>query len=132
MAGVIASKKLTNTRPIVSVVLTDPMGFGLAASHARPGGNITGVLLTVEDSPCKLLTLTRELLPDARKIGLLVNPTNPTQPILRGSVEAAAAARGDELVAVEVRSRDDLHAAFQGFTRGRENCSAASGCNVPQ
>jgi putative ABC transport system substrate-binding protein len=93
------------------------VGFGLAASHARPGGNVTGVLLTVEDLPTKLLTLTRELLPDARKIGLLVNPTNPTQPILRGSVEAAAAALGDELVAVEVRSRDDLHAAFQRFTR---------------
>ena len=117
MAGVIAAKKLTNTIPIVSVVLTDPVGFGLAASHARPGGNVTGVLLTVEDLPTKLLTLTRELLPDARKIGLLVNPTNPTQPILRGSVEAAAAALGDELVAVEVSSRDDLHAAFQRFTR---------------
>jgi len=117
MAGVIAAKKLTNTIPIVSAVLTDPVGFGLAASHARPGGNVTGVLLTVEDLPTKLLTLTRELLPDARKIGLLVNPTNPTQPILRGSVEAAAAALGDELVAVEVSSRDDLHAAFQRFTR---------------
>jgi putative ABC transport system substrate-binding protein len=117
MAGVIAAKKLTNTIPIVSVVLTDPVGFGLAASHARPGGNVTGVLMTVEDLPTKLLTLTRELLPDARKIGLLVNPTNPTQPILRGSVEAAAAALGDELVAVEVSSRDDLHAAFARFTR---------------
>jgi putative ABC transport system substrate-binding protein len=93
------------------------VGFGLAASHARPGGNVTGVLLTVEDLPTKLLTLARELLPDAHKIGLLVNPTNPIQPFFRGTLEAAAAALGDELIVIEVGSRDDLHPAFQRFTR---------------
>ena len=117
MAGVIAAKKLTDTIPIVSEALTDPVGFGLAASHARPGGNVTGVLLTVEDLPTKLLTLARELLPKARKIGLLVNSTNPTQPLFRGTLETAAAALGDELIVIEVSSRDDLHPAFQRFAR---------------
>ena len=115
MAGVIAAKKLTDTIPIVPNALTDPVGFGLAASHARPGGNVTGVLLTVEDLPTKLLTLARGLLPDARKIGLLVNPINPIQPLFRGSLEAAAATLGDELIVIDVRSRDDLHPAFQRF-----------------
>jgi len=117
MAGVIAGKKLTDMIPIVSLSLTDPVGFGLAASQARPGGNVTGVLLTVEDLPTKLLALARELLPGARKIGLLVNPINPIQPLFRGSLEAAAAALGDELIVIEVRSRDDLHPAFQRFAR---------------
>src|SRR5437870_1784736 len=57
MAGVIAAKKLTDSIPIVSEVLTDPVCFGVAASHARPGGNVTGVLLTVDDLPTKLLAL---------------------------------------------------------------------------
>jgi putative ABC transport system substrate-binding protein len=117
MAGVVAAKKLTDTIPIVSQVLTDPVGFGLAASHARPGGNVTGVLLTVEDLPTKLLALARELLPDAHKIGLLVNPTNPVQAFFRGSLEPAAGSLGDELIVIEVGSRDDLHPAFQRFTR---------------
>jgi putative ABC transport system substrate-binding protein len=117
MGGVIAAKKLTDTIPIVSEALTDPVGFGLAASHARPGGNVTGVLLTVEDLPTKLLTLARELLPNARRIGLLVNSTNPIQPLFRGSLEAAAAALGDELIVIEVSSRDDLYPAFQRFAR---------------
>ena len=108
--GVIAAKKLTDTIPIVSEVLTDPVGFGVAASQARPGGNVTGVLLTVEDLPNKLLTLAHELLPSPRKIGLLVNSTNPM-----GSLGAAATALGDELIVIEVSSRDDLHSAFQRF-----------------
>jgi putative ABC transport system substrate-binding protein len=57
MASVLGFKKLTDTIPIVSRVLVDPVGFGLAASHARPGGNVTGVLLTVEDLPSKQLAL---------------------------------------------------------------------------
>ena len=75
MAGVIAAKKLTDTIPIVSEVLTDPVGFGVAASHARPGGNVTGVLLTVEDMPTKLVSLAIEMVPGADKIGVLVNPS---------------------------------------------------------
>jgi len=115
--GVIAAKKLTDTIPIVSEALTDPVGFGLAASYARPGGNVTGVLVTVEDLPTKLLTLARELLPKARKIGLLLNSTNPTQPLFRSSLEPAAAALGEELIVIEVGSRDDLYPAFQRFAR---------------
>ena len=74
-------------------------------------------MLTVEDLPNKLLTLAHELLPGARKIGLLVNPTNPIQLRFRGSLETAAATLGDELIVNEVRSRDDLHPAFQRFAR---------------
>jgi putative ABC transport system substrate-binding protein len=72
-ASVIAAKKLTDTIPIVCENLTNPIEFGVAASYARPGSNVTGVLLTVEDLPTKLLALALELIPGAHKIGLLVH-----------------------------------------------------------
>jgi putative tryptophan/tyrosine transport system substrate-binding protein len=117
MAGVIAFKTLTNTIPIVSPVLIDPVGFGLAASHAQPGGSVTGVLLTVEDLPSKQLALAVEMIPSARKIGLLVNPGNPTHAVQRRNVEVAATALGIELVTLEVRVPEDLHAAFENLAR---------------
>src|SRR5262245_44586322 len=55
MAGVVALKKFTDTIPIVSTIIVDPIGFGFGRSNARPGGNVTGVLLTVEDLPSKQL-----------------------------------------------------------------------------
>jgi ABC transporter substrate binding protein len=55
MEGMLAAKKLTNTVPIVAEGLVNPIGFSVAASYARPGGNVTGVLLTVEDLPTKVL-----------------------------------------------------------------------------
>jgi ABC-type uncharacterized transport system substrate-binding protein len=113
MAGVIAFKTLTNTLPIVSPVLIDPVGFGLAASHAQPGGSVTGVLLTVEDLPSKQLALAVEMIPSARKIGLLVNPGNPTHAVQRRNVEVAATALGIGLVTLEVRVPEDLHAALR-------------------
>src|SRR5262249_14025290 len=56
-ASTIAVRKLTDAIPIVSSALVDPVGFGWAASHARPGGNVTGMLLSVEDMPSKQLAL---------------------------------------------------------------------------
>ena len=104
MAGVIALKKFTDTIPIVSPILVDPVGFGFA--RTRPGGNVTGVLLTVEDLPSKQLALAVEMVPNARKVGLLVNPGNPTHEVQRHNVETAAAALGIELVALQARMPD--------------------------
>ena len=118
-AGVIAAKKLTDTIPIVSASLTNPIEFGVAASYARPGGNVTGVLMTVEDLPTKLLALALEVVPGANKIGLLVHSDNPVQPALQRSLDAAVNALGVELTVLEVVSPDDLHAAFQRLARER-------------
>jgi putative tryptophan/tyrosine transport system substrate-binding protein len=117
MAGVIAAKKLTASIPIVSETLANPIEFGVAASYARPGGNVTGVLLTVEDLPTKLLGLALEVVPGANKIGLLVHPSNPIQPVFQRSVEVAANALGIELAVLEIVAPDDLHAAFQRLAR---------------
>src|SRR5262249_40659593 len=80
MAGLMATKKLTDTIPIVSLTLIDPVGFGVAASHARPGGNVTGILMTVEDMPSKQFALAVEMVPSANKVGVL-----PTIQIIRPS-----------------------------------------------
>jgi len=117
MGGVIAARKLTDSIPIVSEVLTDPVGFGVAASHARPGGNVTGVLVTVEDLPTKLLALATETIPGVDKIGLLVNSDNPIQPLFRRSLEGPARVLGVELVAAEAASRDDLQPALKHLAR---------------
>ena len=118
-AGIIAAKKLTDTIPIVSASLTNPIEFGVAASYARPGGNVTGVLQTVEDLPTKLLALAVEVIPGANKIGLLVHSNNPIQPVLQRSLDAAVNALGIELTVLEVVSPDDLHAAFRRLARER-------------
>jgi putative ABC transport system substrate-binding protein len=118
-AATIAFKRLTGTIPIVASSLVDPIGFGLAASHARPGGNVTGMLLTVEDLPSKQLALAVEMVPGARKIGLLVNPDNPTVAPQRSNAEAAATKLGIEFTASEARTPDDLHVAFDHLERER-------------
>ena len=114
-ASTIAVKKLTDAIPIVSQALVDPVGFGWAASHARPGGNVTGTLLSVEDMPSKQLALAVEMVPGANKIGLLVNADNPSHLFLRPGLDIAAKALGVELVVLEARSPNDLHAALQSF-----------------
>jgi len=120
-AGVIAAKKLSNTMPIVSGDLINPIEFGWAASYARPGGNVTGVLVTVEDLPTKLLALAVEVIPGAKKIGLMVHSANPIAPALQRGLDASVNALGVQLTVLEVASPDDLHAAFQRLARERVN-----------
>jgi ABC transporter substrate binding protein len=74
----IAVKHATTTIPIVSAALTDPVGLGVVASYARPGGQVTGVLSNVDGLPGKLLELLREVVPGAARIGVLVNLSDPS------------------------------------------------------
>jgi len=121
LGGVIAFKRFTDSIPIVSPALIDPVGFGWAASHARPGGNVTGVLSTVEDLPGKQFALAAEMVPGVSRIGLLTNPGNPSHPLLRPGLEVAAKTLGIELTTLEARSPDELHVAFQRFARDKTN-----------
>jgi putative ABC transport system substrate-binding protein len=132
-AGVIAAKKLSNTVPIVCADLTNPIEFGLAASYARPGGNVTGVLVTVEDLPTKLLALAVEVIPGAKKIGLLVHSDNPIQPALQRSLDASVNALGVELTVLEnrLRPRSARRVPTSG-ARARQGGSDAIGFLVPQ
>ena len=79
-----AAKNATSTIPIVSVVGQDPVATGLVASFARPRGNLTGFTILNEELIAKRLELLCELLPRAKVIALLVNPSFPqTGPTIR-------------------------------------------------
>jgi putative tryptophan/tyrosine transport system substrate-binding protein len=108
----LAAKSATSTIPIVFAFVSDPVGSGLVASLARPGGNLTGFSnIAVELAP-KRLELLCELVPQARVIALLVNPDNPTiEPLIRDS-QAAARAKGVQLQILKASSEREIDAAF--------------------
>jgi putative tryptophan/tyrosine transport system substrate-binding protein len=116
-AAALAFAQVTQSIPIVATALVDPVGFGLAASEARPGGQVTGILISLEPLPGKQLALALEVVPGAAKVGVLLNALNPTTAVYRAGIEAAAATLSIKLVSVEVRGSDDLDAAFQEFVR---------------
>jgi putative ABC transport system substrate-binding protein len=115
----LAIKQASATIPIVNVSLTDPERFGFIESMARPGGQVTGILLTLDSLPAKLLQLALEVLPSATRIGLLLNASNPAHAVYRRNAEAAADSFARELFAAEVRVPDDLDAAFATWARDR-------------
>jgi putative ABC transport system substrate-binding protein len=107
----LAAKNATSTIPIVFIT-GDPVGEGLVASLARPGGNLTGVsALTIEIMP-KLLELLSELVPQARVIALLVNPNNPATERMIREVQDAARARGVQVTILKASSESETETAF--------------------
>ena len=102
----ITMRQATAVIPIVAPTLFDPIGLGLVASLARPGGNVTG--LTTQDTlPEKNLELAAEAIRGAVKMGVLFNPEFQGHVIRRKTVEAAAATFAINLVSVEAKLPDD-------------------------
>src|SRR5215472_9489163 len=109
--GVAAAKSATSTIPIV-FTNSDPVGQGLVASLARPGGNLTGVsLLTVEMMP-KRIELISEFVPRAGLIALLVNPNNATTGSVMRDVQEAARTNGTQLHILKASTEGEINAAF--------------------
>jgi putative ABC transport system substrate-binding protein len=118
--AVLAARAATTTIPIVFEVASDPVKLGLVASLNRPGGNITGVTQLAEEVGPKRLELLHELLPAARVIALLVNPTEPAlaEPQTRAALSAAHAL-GFELHVLNASSEPDFDAVFANLIRLR-------------
>jgi putative ABC transport system substrate-binding protein len=108
----LAAKNATSTIPIVFTDVGDPIGFGLVASLARPGGNLTGFSnLTGELGP-KRLELLSELVPQAAVIALLVNPDNEMAEKRIGTMPEAARAKGIKLAVLKASTEAEIDAAF--------------------
>jgi putative tryptophan/tyrosine transport system substrate-binding protein len=108
----LAAKSATSTIPIVFTGVGDPVGIGLVASLARPGGNITGFTNISTELMPKLLELLCELVPQAGVIALLVNPNNPnSEGVIRYTLEAAHT-RGVQLSEFKTTTEDEIDAAF--------------------
>jgi putative tryptophan/tyrosine transport system substrate-binding protein len=116
-----AAKQATTTVPIVSSILTeiltDPLGNGLAASEARPGGNVTGIQFTLGGLTGKQLELAREVMPQTSTVGLLVHMKSASNPPQRRDAEAAANTLGIRVVPTDVNRPDQLDTAFQVYAR---------------
>ena len=114
----LAARLATTTIPIVFAIAADPVGLGLVASLARPGGNFTGVVtLNVEIAP-KRLELLHELFPAATSFALLVNPTSPAlaEPVSK-QVQTAARALGIKLHVLHASSEPEFDAVFATATQ---------------
>jgi putative ABC transport system substrate-binding protein len=114
----LAAKAATSTIPIVFGVVEDPVKLGLVASLARPGGNATGVNFLMGELTGKRLTILHELLPNAARIALLVNPENAPEDTLK-EVEAAARSLGLQISAHNARTSSEIDAAFAAMARER-------------
>jgi putative tryptophan/tyrosine transport system substrate-binding protein len=103
----LAAKNATSTIPIV-FILGDPVSAGLAASLARPGGNLTGVSIQVGELMPKRLQLLSDLVPQIKEIALLVNPENPRAEVMTRDVQDAARAKGLQLQMLRASTDSDI------------------------
>ncbi len=111
-APALAAKAATATLPIVFSVTDDPVALGLVVSFARPGGNATGVNFPLAELAAKQLGLLHELVPAARRIGLLVNPNNSPSEAVTKDVTVAASGMGVEIGVVEADNNRAIETAF--------------------
>jgi putative tryptophan/tyrosine transport system substrate-binding protein len=116
----LAAKAATQTIPIVFLVGSDPVKIGLVASLARPGANITGVTVLQSDVAAKRLELLRELVPSAKSIALLVNPSNPVfTEVETNEMQAEARVLGVKLLILNASNQNEIDAAFATLVQQR-------------
>jgi putative ABC transport system substrate-binding protein len=111
----VAAKEATSSIPIVFAVVSDPVGAGLVASLARPGGNLTGLSLQYTDLAGKRLELFGEALPGLRRVGILATADNPGPMIEVAEVQATMRTLRLEVVAPEIRRSQDLAPALESL-----------------
>jgi ABC-type uncharacterized transport system substrate-binding protein len=108
----VAAKRATSVIPIVAVAIGDPVGSGLVASLARPGGNVTGLSIQSVDAVSKQVELLRDVVPNLHRLAVLANESNPMNRRQAEEVQAAAHALGLEVALLDVRRADDIAPMF--------------------
>jgi putative ABC transport system substrate-binding protein len=121
----VAAKAATATIPIVFGVGGDPVKLGLVASLNRPGGNATGIHFFTVQLVAKRMQLLRELVPAAKRVALLVNPTDRTNESALGDVETAAV--GQQVLAFEAATGREIDVAFESLVREKAEALIVSG-----
>jgi putative tryptophan/tyrosine transport system substrate-binding protein len=106
------AKQSTSTIPIVFAFAGDPLGTGLVASLARPGGNLTGLSSQNVDLAGKRFELLREVIPGLRRLAILFNVNNANSPLEFGIIQAAARPLGLEVLPSEIQRTDDIAPAL--------------------
>jgi putative ABC transport system substrate-binding protein len=114
-----AAKEATHTIPIVMIALGDPVGTGLVDSLAQPGGNVTGMSLMVPELAAKRLGLLKESVRGLSRVLVLSYLADPIAPLQVTALKVAARSLGVTLLIQDIRSGDDLEAAFNTGTRER-------------
>jgi putative tryptophan/tyrosine transport system substrate-binding protein len=115
----LAAKAASTTVPVVFSIGGDPVRLGLVASLSRPGGHATGATFLVNTLSAKRVELARELVPQAKMVGLLVNPKNPASASETADAQAAARALGVELDIGNASTPQEIEAAFARFAERR-------------
>ena len=118
-----AAKKATSTIPIVMATSGDPVGSGLVASLARPGGNITGLSLLATDVETKRLELLKEIAPKVSRVAYLSNPAIVPEMIAFKNLQSVGPALKVTVQVVEMRGPEDFESAFTAMVRERANAA---------
>ena len=113
--GPLAFKALTTTIPIVFTFGTDPVALGLVKSYSRPGGNLTGATMVSSSLEGKRLDLLHEMVPGARSIALLANPSSLFATDLVRDARATASARGLNLTVLNVGNSIEIDRSFEAM-----------------
>ncbi|MFL5072038.1 MAG: ABC transporter substrate-binding protein [Xanthobacteraceae bacterium] len=111
----LAAKQATEVIPIVFATLSDPVGTGLVASLARPGGNVTGLANQLSDTGGKKLELLREVVPGLRRLAIMANVGNPASVLDMREAQATARTIGLEVTTSEIRQAEDIAPAFEAL-----------------
>ena len=110
---VLAASRATRTIPIVMTTAGDPVGVGVAASLARPGGNVTGMTSISTDLSSKLLDLLRQAVPGLRRVGIVYDPNDPIDTLGLSRFEAGCTTLKMEAIRAPTSTAEDFAAAFQ-------------------
>jgi putative tryptophan/tyrosine transport system substrate-binding protein len=114
-SAVVTVKQATATIPIVFALANDPLGGGLVASLARPGGNVTGLSVQSTDLAGKRIQLLREVVPQLRRLAVMADANDPGAVTELGEVQAAGRTLGLEVAPLEIRGAKDIAPAFKAL-----------------
>jgi putative ABC transport system substrate-binding protein len=120
-------KRATSDIPIIFAIAADPVGSGLVASLARPGGNVTGLSSQAADLGGKRLELLREVVPQLHRLAIMFDVGNPPAVLEAGDVQVTARRLGIEVATLEIRRAEDITSAFEVLKAQADALYVASG-----